>query len=161
GADDLDQLAVADVDHAYAETIRVGMFFDRDHRCNDKGLEETCLVLDVLDFKPDHGELVDDLGQRCVGFEMLFEPGQGEFHCAPPLALARCLLPWGGGLGRGACSRAALMIACDTRSRSCIIQVFQNRRTRWRVEASNRSRSAPHFDSAFWPPSISVTSRCP
>src|SRR4029453_12252765 len=90
-ADDLDRLAVTDVDHAYAEAIGVWMFFGRDHRRDDKWLELACLVLDVLNFKPDHRQPVDDLGQRRVGVEVLFQPGQREFHRAAPLA--RSLAP--------------------------------------------------------------------
>ena len=52
----------------------------------DQRLELRRLVLDVLDLEPDHGELVDDHAERFVGVEMLFQPGQGEFHVLNPPA---------------------------------------------------------------------------
>ena len=42
--------------------------------------EQLGLVLDALDFEPDHGQLVGDLGKRPIGVEVLFQPGEGEFH---------------------------------------------------------------------------------
>ena len=57
---------------------------------NDEGLEQRRLVLDALDLEPDHGELVDDCGQRLVGVEMLFQPGQREFHeLNPPASVGK------------------------------------------------------------------------
>ena len=86
----LDRLAVADVDHADPETVRVGVLLGGDHVGDDEGLEQRRLVLDVLDLEPDHGELVDDLGQRRVGVEVLFQPGQGEFHeLNPPASVGK------------------------------------------------------------------------
>ena len=79
---DLNRLAVADVDHAHAQPVSIGMLFRRDHRSDHERLEQICLVLDVLDLKPDHGEPVHDLGKRGVSVEMLPQPGQGEFHAA-------------------------------------------------------------------------------
>ena len=51
-----------------------------------EGLEFLCLVLDVLDFEPDHGELVDDLIERSDRVQVLFQPGEGEFHGLKPPA---------------------------------------------------------------------------
>ena len=44
------------------------------------GRKRLGLVLDVLDLKPDHGELVGELFQRLVGVEMFLQPGEREFH---------------------------------------------------------------------------------
>ena len=85
-AHDLDRFAVADVDHADAQAIGVRMLLGRDHRGDHERLEQAGLVLDALDLEPDHGELVDDRGERLVGVEMLFQPGQGEFHGLNPPA---------------------------------------------------------------------------
>ena len=55
-----------------------------------KGLSSAGLVLDAFDLEPDHGELVDDRGERLVGVEMLFQPGQGEFHeLNPPASVGK------------------------------------------------------------------------
>jgi len=77
---------LADIDHADAQTIRVGMFLGRDHRSNHKWLEQARFVLDALDLEPDHGEPVDDLIERGDRVEMFFEPGQSEFHGLNPPA---------------------------------------------------------------------------
>ena len=64
----------------------LGCFSAEMTRGDDEGLEQRRLVLDALDLEPDHGELVDDFGQRGVGVEMLFQPGEGEFHGLNPPA---------------------------------------------------------------------------
>ena len=57
---------------------------------DDERLEQRRLVLDALDLEPDHGELVDDRGERLVGVEMFFQPGQGEFHeLNPPASVGK------------------------------------------------------------------------
>ena len=67
-----------------------GMFLGRDHGRNHERLEQRRLVLDALDLEPDHGELVDDFAERSVGVEMLFEPGQREFHeLNPPASVGK------------------------------------------------------------------------
>ena len=54
------------------------------------GAERLGLVLDALDLEPDHGELVDDLGERSIGVEMLLQPGEGEFHeLSPPASVGK------------------------------------------------------------------------
>ena len=66
------------------------MLLGGDHVGDDEGLEQRRLVLDVLDLEPDHGELVDDLAERRDGVEMLFQPGQGEFHeLSPPASVGK------------------------------------------------------------------------
>ncbi len=79
-ADDLDRLAVAGIDHADAQPVGVRMLPGIDDLGDDERREELGLVLDALDFEPDHGELVGDLAERPIGVEMLFEPGEREFH---------------------------------------------------------------------------------
>ena len=82
--DDLNRFAVADVDHADAQAVRIRVLLSRYDRRNDKRLEQARRIFDVLDLEADHGELVDDLGQRFVGVEMFLEPGQREFHAGLP-----------------------------------------------------------------------------
>ena len=77
---------LADVDHAHAQAVRVRVLLGRDHVGDDERLQQRRLVLDVLDLEPDHGELVDDLVERRRGVEMIFQPGEGEFHALKPPA---------------------------------------------------------------------------
>ena len=79
-ADHLHRLAGADVDQADAQPVGVRMRLGLDHPGDDERRQRLALVLDALDFQPDHGELVGDLAERAVGVEMLLEPGEGEFH---------------------------------------------------------------------------------
>src|SRR5206468_7863961 len=72
--------AVAGIDHADAQTIRVRMLLGGDYPRDGKRRESLRLVLDVLDLEPDHGELVGKLFQRLVGVEMFLQPGEREFH---------------------------------------------------------------------------------
>ena len=52
---------------------------------NSERRERLRLVLEVLDLKPDHGELVGELFDRLVGLEMFLQPGEREFHeLSPP-----------------------------------------------------------------------------
>jgi len=47
---------------------------------DDERRKKLGLVLDALDFEPDHGEFVGDLAERVIGVEMLLEPAEGELH---------------------------------------------------------------------------------
>jgi hypothetical protein len=77
---------VAGVDHADPQAVGVGMLFGRDHARDRERRQRFRLVLDVLDLKPDHGELVGELFQRLVGVEMFFQPGESELHELNPPA---------------------------------------------------------------------------
>ena len=72
--------AVAGIDHADAQPVRVRMLLGRNHPRNRKRRKRLRLVLDVLDLEPDHGQLVGKLFQRLVGVEMFLQPGEREFH---------------------------------------------------------------------------------
>ena len=79
--------AVAGIDHAHPQAIRIRMLLGRNHPRDRKRRKRLRLVLDVLDLEPDHGELVGKLFQRLVGVEMFLQPGEREFHddgfCCP------------------------------------------------------------------------------
>ena len=60
------------------------MLIGGDHPRDGERFERLCLVFDVLDRKPDHGELVGDLVERLGRIEVLLEPGEGELHGAAP-----------------------------------------------------------------------------
>src|ERR1700694_2759191 len=63
------------------------MLLGRDHARDGERLELLGLVVDALDLKPDHGELVGERLNGLVGVEMLLQPGQGEFHGREPRVL--------------------------------------------------------------------------
>ena len=67
--------------------IRIGMLLGRNHPRDRERRKRLRLVLDMLDLKPDHGELVGELFQRLVGVEMFLQPGEREFHCWPRILL--------------------------------------------------------------------------
>jgi hypothetical protein len=62
------------------------MLLGRDHPRDTERRQRLRLVLDVLDLEPDHGELVGELFQGLVGFEMFLQPGESEFHELNPPA---------------------------------------------------------------------------
>ena len=76
---DLNGGAGAGVDGQYLQLVGIGVFRGRQHLGDDKGLQSR-LVVDRLDLEADRGQPLDDVGQRGVGFEMILEPGEGEFH---------------------------------------------------------------------------------
>ena len=79
---------IAGVDHADPQPIRIGMLLGGNHARDRERRQRLRLVLDVLDLKPDHGELVGELFQRLVGVEMFLQPGEGEFHeLSPPASV--------------------------------------------------------------------------
>ncbi len=43
-------------------------------------------VFHALDLEAEHGELLDDLVERRIGFERVLQPGKGEFHDESPPA---------------------------------------------------------------------------
>ncbi|OIQ64121.1 hypothetical protein GALL_543330 [mine drainage metagenome] len=78
--------AVAGVDHADPQAIRVGVLRGGDHARDGEGRERLRLVLNVFDLKPDHGELVRESFDGLVGVEMFLQPGEGELHELNPPA---------------------------------------------------------------------------
>ena len=43
-------------------------------------------ILDALDLQAGHRHRLDDFVERGLGFQVLFQPGQGEFHQLNPVA---------------------------------------------------------------------------
>src|ERR1700704_2113300 len=60
--------------------IRIGVLFGGDHPRDGERRQRFRLVVDVLDLKPDHGELVGEFLNGLVGVEMFLQPGEREFH---------------------------------------------------------------------------------
>ncbi len=108
-AHDLHRRTGPGVDHADAQPVGIGMLLGRDHAGDGERRQRRRLVGDALDLEADHGQAIDQRGERRVGRKMLLEPGQREFHgttparCTPP---QRCAPPplagegWGGGTRR-------------------------------------------------------------
>ncbi len=90
-------------------------------RATTKPLVFRAGVLDALDLQADARQRVDDLGERSRGFQVVFEPGEGEFHRAIITGAVR-LAPSSlrgkvaGGAGRmrggSACASAASVAPC-------------------------------------------------
>ena len=78
-ADDLDRRAGAGIDHQHLQAVGLRMFFRRDNSGDDEGLERR-LVVDILDLQSDLGEPRADFVEAGIRFQMLFQPGEREFH---------------------------------------------------------------------------------
>ena len=65
-ADDLDRLAVAGIDDAHTQPVGIRMRLGLEHARDAERRERLALVLDALDFKPDHGEHLGDLAERPI-----------------------------------------------------------------------------------------------
>src|SRR6185312_13447372 len=74
--------AVAGVDHADPQTIRVGVLIGRNYARDGERRQRLRFVGDAFDLEPDHGELVSELFNGLVGVEMLLQPREGELHDA-------------------------------------------------------------------------------
>src|SRR5882762_3800451 len=85
------------------------MLLSRNHPRNRKRRQRLRLVLDMLDLKPDHGELVGKLFQGLVGLEMFLQPGEREFHgCFFSTRMVCALSRLRGRVGVGALSATAV-----------------------------------------------------
>ena len=95
-ADDLHRLlAVADIDSQHLELVGIRVLLRRKDPGDDKRLQRR-LVVDMLDLEADGGEALYDLVERGIGFEMVLQPGKGEFHCSVSSGLGTLLLRWRG-----------------------------------------------------------------
>ncbi len=82
-ADNLD-LPLARIDHTDPEPVGIGMALGRNDRRDREGFETGGTVLDAFHFVAEHREPLGYHGGRRVGFKMLFQPGEGCLHAAPP-----------------------------------------------------------------------------
>ena len=80
-ADDLFDAFVG-FDLADAETVGIGVFLGLENLANCEIAEFRRRIDNLFDLEPEVGQRFGDLVDRGVGVEMLFEPGQGEFHRA-------------------------------------------------------------------------------
>ncbi len=79
-ADHLQRRGFADIDLADPQAIGVGMRRGLENLRDAEGAKLFGGIVDMLDLEPDPGQRLDDHVERRLGFEMGFQPGQGEFH---------------------------------------------------------------------------------
>ncbi len=66
------------------------MLFGRYHPRNCEWRKRLGPVVEALDLKADHRELIDNPVERLLRFQMLLEPGEGEFHeLNPPASVGK------------------------------------------------------------------------
>mgnify|MGYP006198355611 CR=1 FL=1 len=96
------------------QAIGLGMLFRRQNLCDDERLVG-CLIIDILNFEADRRQALADLVERGVGFEMILEPGECEFHCLVPI----CILPEASrGRAPDACLPRSMLTTVTSRSMS-------------------------------------------
>ena len=78
-ADDLHRLAVTGIDRQHLQPVGFRMLFRRQDLGDDERLVSR-LVIDMLDFEPDRRQALADLVEARIGIEMIFQPGECEFH---------------------------------------------------------------------------------
>ncbi len=79
-ADDLHEVARARIDLADAQPVGVRMLRRFDDPSNPEVFQLRGGVVHIFDLEADAGERLDNLGETGGCDEMLFEPGEGEFH---------------------------------------------------------------------------------
>ncbi len=56
------------------------MLLGLDHIANDKILQRLRRIVDAFHLKTDARQRLDDHVERGVGVDVVFQPGEGEFH---------------------------------------------------------------------------------
>ena len=87
-ADDL-LFAFVGFNGADAQTVGIGVLFGVLHLGQCKACKALGRVFDPFDFQTKIGQCVANLVYRCIGFEVVFQPGQGEFHGLIPSSFRR------------------------------------------------------------------------
>ncbi len=82
-ANDLD-LAASGLDGADSQLVGIGVRLGRENLGDDETGERRAAVDDGLHFMADHGQAFGDDAHRRVGFEVVPEPAEGEFHGVAP-----------------------------------------------------------------------------
>ena len=111
-ADDLDRLAVTGIDRENLQAIGLGVLFRRHDPGDDKRLVGR-LVVDILDLETDCGQALADFLERGLGFQVILQPGECEFHCLVPI----CILPEASsGRAPDACLPRSMLTTVTSRS---------------------------------------------
>ena len=72
--------ARAGIDRAHLQLVGVGMPLGLDDAGDGEGFQLRCRIVDAFDIEPDQGQLLRQLPDGSLGVEMIFQPGQCEFH---------------------------------------------------------------------------------
>ena len=82
-ADDRERLAAIDrrsrIDGEHPQPVGIGMLLRLDHAGDGERLVGR-LVVNLFNLKPDRRQPLADLLKRGLGFQMVLQPGQCEFH---------------------------------------------------------------------------------
>jgi len=80
------ELALRGFDLADLQLVGVRVLRRTDDARNRERCELLAGVLDGFDFETSHGHALDDIVDAGIGLQMLFEPGEREFHSTSPLS---------------------------------------------------------------------------
>lgn len=112
--DDLHRLAVTGIDAQNLEAIGFRMLLGRQDLGDDEGLVSR-LVIDVLDLETNRGQPLANFLERGLGFQVILQPGECEFHCLVPI----CILPEASsGRAPDACLPRSMLTTVTSRSMS-------------------------------------------
>ena len=141
----------AGFDDADLEPVGVGMRLGLDDGSDDEAFILAARVVDALHLETDAGQRVDDLGERGRGVEVVFEPGEGEFH-RDQFDCTVWPQGWSGEscsarLGAQALSRLALSTRANARDADVLVNF-------WPMDPERRQ-----FDSRFAVPAVAAKSR--
>ena len=78
-ANDLQRLAVTGIHRQHLQPVGIGMLFGVDHLGDGERLVGR-LVINIFDLKANRCQPLADLSERGIGFQMVLQPGQREFH---------------------------------------------------------------------------------
>ena len=79
-ADDLDGRAASRIDRADPQPIGIGVLHGLDDAGHREAAQSRSRVDDTFDFEADAGQSLSDVGESGLDFEVILEPGEGEFH---------------------------------------------------------------------------------
>ena len=83
-ADNLHRIAIAEIDLADLQPVSIGVFLGGHDMSDTERRHRRRAIFNAFDFQPDHRQFFDDFFERPVGFKMVFEPGEREFHRTSP-----------------------------------------------------------------------------
>ncbi len=76
--------ALAGIDGQHLQLVGLRVFLGGEHARDLEWRQRLSRIGQLLDLKPDIGQLLGELLGRSVGVEMILEPGKGEFHAPTP-----------------------------------------------------------------------------
>ena len=73
-----------------AQFVGIRVFFGTGHLANGEISQSVQRVFNALDFQPQIGQRIGNLIHRSFGIQMLFQPGECEFHVRSSSLFAAC-----------------------------------------------------------------------